>query len=320
VTERDAGHLRLIKGGKLAAQPIAGTPDVAAGGQGGLLDVVAHPQFAENRLIYLTYAAAGAGGRGTEVMRARLEGGRLTDTEVIFRAEPKTSGSAHYGSRLLFAPDGTLFVTVGDRYSHRDQAQSLANHLGTIVRLKDDGSVPPDNPFVDKANGRPEIFSYGHRNSQGIALRPGTSDIWEHEHGPRGGDEVNILKPGANYGWPKITYGIDYSGDIISDKTEAPGMEQPVVYWVPSIAPSGMAFYTGDSFPQWKGNLFVGALAGSHLRRLTLDGDRIVDQEVLLDGLGERIRDVRVGHDGGLYILTDDPVNGRVLKLEPANG
>lgn len=320
VTEREPGTLRLIKGGKLQAKPVAGTPEVAAAGQGGMLDVVPHPNFAENRLIYLSYAAAGAGGRNTEVMRGRLDGGQLTDAEVIFRADPKTPGSAHYGSRLLFAPDGTLYITLGDRYSLRDEAQNLANHLGTVVRLKDDGSVPEDNPFVDKPDGRPEIFSYGHRNSQGIALRPGTGEIWEHEHGPRGGDEVNILKPGANYGWPKITYGIDYSGAIISDKTEAPGLEQPIVYWVPSIAPSGMAFYDGDQFPQWRGNLFVGALAGSHLRRLTLDGDRIVDQEVLLDGLGERIRDVRAGSDGSLYIVTDDPVNGRVLKLEPANG
>jgi glucose/arabinose dehydrogenase len=318
VTERDAGSLRLIRGGKLEPKPIMGTPQVAAGGQGGMLDVVPHPQFADNRLIYLSYAASGTGGRGTEVVRARLDGTRLTDVKVIFRAQPKTAGSSHYGSRLLFAPDGTLYITLGDRYAHRNDAQNLTNHLGTIIRLKDDGSVPEDNPFIGHSSALPELFSYGHRNAQGIALRPGTQEIWQHEHGPRGGDEVNILKPGANYGWPKITYGIDYSGAIISDKKEAPGMEQPIVYWVPSIAPSGMAFYDGSKFPQWKGNLFVGALAGTHLRRLKLDGAKVVEQEVLLESLGERIRDVRAGKDGSIYIVTDDPVNGRVLRLEPA--
>jgi glucose/arabinose dehydrogenase len=318
VTERDAGTLRRIKDGQLEPEPIAGTPEVAAGGQGGLLDIVLHPNFAENRMLYLSYAASGPGGRGTEVMRARLDGEQLSDAKVIFRAEPKTAGSAHYGSRLLFGPDGTLFITLGDRYAYRDEAQNLGNHLGTIVRLKDDGSVPDDNPFVGKDDAKPEVFSYGHRNSQGIALRPGTSEIWQHEHGPRGGDEVNILKAGANYGWPVITYGIDYSGAIISDKTEAAGMEQPVVYWVPSIAPSGMAFYQGEKFPQWQGDLFVGALAGTHLRRLKLEGSKIVEQEVLLGDFGERIRDVRIGADGSLYIVTDDPVNGRVLRLEPA--
>jgi glucose/arabinose dehydrogenase len=318
VTERDAGTLRRIKDGQLEPEPIAGTPEVAAGGQGGLLDIVLHPNFAENRMLYLSYAASGPGGRGTEVMRARLDGEQLSDAKVIFRAEPKTAGSAHYGSRLLFGPDGTLFITLGDRYAYRDEAQNLGNHLGTIVRLKDDGSVPDDNPFVGKDDAKPEVFSYGHRNSQGIALRPGTSEIWQHEHGPRGGDEVNILKAGANYGWPVITYGIDYSGAIISDKTEAAGMEQPVVYWVPSIAPSGMVFYQGEKFPQWQGDLFVGALAGTHLRRLKLEGSKIVEQEVLLGDFGERIRDVRIGTDGSLYIVTDDPVNGRVLRLEPA--
>jgi glucose/arabinose dehydrogenase len=318
VTERDSGDLRLIRDGKLQPGAIQGTPKVAAQGQGGLLDVAVHPDFASNKLVYLSYAASGEGGRGTEVMRARLEGGALTEAKVIFRVEPKTSGSAHYGSRLLFAPDGTLFVTLGDRFSFMKQAQNTANHIGTVVRINDDGSVPQDNPFAGDAQARPEIYSYGHRNSQGIALRPGTNEIWQHEHGPRGGDEVNILKPGANYGWPAITYGIDYSGAIISDKTEAPGMEQPVVYWVPSIAPSGMAFYDGDKFPAWRGDLFVGALAGAHLRRLKLDGQKVIEQEPLLEGLDERIRDVRSAPDGYLYIVTDDPGDGRVLRLEPA--
>jgi aldose sugar dehydrogenase len=318
VTERP-GRLRLIRGGKLEREPVAGAPKVAAQSQGGLLDVVPHPDFARNRLIYLSYAGSGEGGAGTEVMRAKLDGASLEEGKVIFRVEPKTGGGNHYGSRLLFAPDGTLYISTGDRFTFRDQAQNLGNHLGKIIRLKDDGTVPDDNPFKDKEGARPEIFSYGHRNTQGLALRPGTSQIWQHEHGPRGGDEVNLLKAGANYGWPKITYGVDYSGAIISDKKEAPGMEQPVVYWVPSIAPSGMAFYAGDKFPAWKGDLFVGALGLTHLRRLHLQGDRVTEQEVLLEDLGERIRDVRNGPDGFLYIVTDSPRNGRVLRLEPAS-
>jgi glucose/arabinose dehydrogenase len=318
VTERP-GRLRLIRGGKLEREPVAGAPKVAAQSQGGLLDVVPHPDFARNRLIYLSYAGSGEGGAGTEVMRAKLDGASLEEGKVIFRVEPKTGGGNHYGSRLLFAPDGTLYISTGDRFTFRDQAQNLGNHLGKIIRLKDDGTVPDDNPFKDKEGARPEIFSYGHRNTQGLALRPGTSQIWQHEHGPRGGDEVNLLKAGANYGWPKITYGVDYSGAIISDKKEAPGMEQPVVYWVPSIAPSGMAFYDGDKFPAWKGDLFVGALGLTHLRRLHLQGDRVTEQEVLLEDLGERIRDVRNGPDGFLYIVTDSPRNGRVLRLEPAS-
>lgn len=317
VTER-SGQLRLIKGGKLESQPIAGAPQVAARGQGGLLDVALHPDFANNSMIYLSYAGSGSGGVNTEVVRAKLNGSKLEGSEVIFRAAPKTSGSAHYGSRLLFAPDGTLYVTLGDRYSLKDRAQSTADHIGTVIRINDDGSVPNDNPFVGKGDARPEIFSYGHRNTQGIALRPGTAEIWQHEHGPQGGDEVNILKAGANYGWPKITYGIDYSGAIISDKTEMPGMEQPVLFWKPSIAPSGMAFYEGDKFPNWQGDLFVGALAQTHLRRVRLDGAKVVEQEELLTDLGERIRDVRTGPDGHLYVVTDDPSNGRVLRLEPA--
>lgn len=316
VTERP-GRLRLIRAGRLEREPVAGAPKVAARSQGGLLDVAVHPDFARNRLVYLSYAADGEGGAGTEVMRARLGENGLEEGKVIFRADPKTGGGNHYGSRLLFAPDGTLYISTGDRYSYRDRAQTLDSHLGKIVRVKDDGSVPDDNPFKGKADARPEIFSYGHRNTQGLALRPGTSQIWQHEHGPRGGDELNLLKPGANYGWPKITYGVDYSGAIISDRKEAPGMEQPAVYWVPSIGPSGMAFYEGDKIPAWKGDLFVGALALTHLRRLRLDGDRVTEQEVLLEDLGERIRDVRSGPDGFLYIVTDSTRNGRVLRLEP---
>ena len=316
VTER-SGQLRIVRDGVLDPKPIQGVPKVFASGQGGLLDVALHPNFDINRLVYLSYAGRGPGGAGTEVARGRLAGNRLAGVEVIFRAAPKTGGSNHYGSRLLFAADGTLFITTGDRYSYLEQAQDTSDHLGTIVRVRDDGSVPESNPFVGREGALPEIFSYGHRNVQGLARRPGDNAIWAHEHGPRGGDEVNILKPGANYGWPAITYGIDYSGAIISDQTEAPGMEQPVVYWDPSIAPSGMVFYDGDRFPNWQGDLFVGALVQTHLRRLELDGDRVVKQEVLLEDLGERIRDVRVGPDGYLYVLTDSS-DGQVLRLEPA--
>ena len=316
ITERP-GRLRLFKDGRLQAEAIAGTPEVVARGQGGLLDVALHPDFADNRLVYLSYAGAGEDGVGTEVARARFDESRLEGLEVIFRAQPKTSGRNHFGSRLLFADDGTLYITLGDRYSFKEEAQNPANHLGSIVRLNDDGSVPDDNPFVGRQDARPEIFSYGHRNVQGLALQRATGTLWAHEHGPQGGDEVNILRPGANYGWPAITYGIDYSGAIISEKTSAPGMEQPVVFWDPSIAPSGMAFYDGDRFPKWKGDLFVGALAHQHLRRLMIEGQRVVGQEELLGGLNERIRDVRNGPDGYLYVLTDSP-SGRLLRLEPA--
>lgn len=315
VTER-SGQLRHFKDGRLESAPIKGAPEVVARGQGGLLDVVVHPAFAENGLVYLSYAGAGDGGVGTEVARGRLEGGELKDLEVIFRAQPKTNGTRHFGSRLVFAEDGSLYISLGDRGSFMRESQNTGNHIGTVVRLNDDGSVPADNPFVGQADKRPEIFSYGHRNVQGMTLHPETGAIWAHEHGPRGGDEVNLLKVGANYGWPAITYGIDYSGAIISDKTEAPGMEQPVVFWDPSIAPSGMAFYQGDKFPEWQGDLFVGALAHLHLRRLELDGDKVVGQESLLVDLGERVRDVRSGPDGYLYVLTDSG-DGQILRLEP---
>ena len=316
ITERP-GRLRLYKDGALQAEPVAGVPEVVARGQGGLLDVALHPDFADNGLVYLSYAGAGEGGANTEVARGRFDGTALDDLEVIFRAEPKVGGGNHFGSRLVFAGDGTLYVSLGDRYSHRREAQSLANHLGTVVRLNGDGSVPADNPFVGRDGARPEIFSYGHRNVQGLALHPETGEVWAHEHGPQGGDEVNVLKAGANYGWPAITYGIDYSGAIISDKQAAPGMEQPVVFWVPSIAPSGMAFYDGEVFPEWRGDLFVGALAHLHLRRLELDGREVTAQEELLAPLSARIRAVKTGPDGRLYLLTDSD-DGRLLRLSPA--
>ena len=315
VTER-VGRLRIIKQGRLVPKPIEGLPEnIYAAGQGGLLDVALHPDFENNQLVYISYAGRGKGGAGTEVARGRLNGGSIEDVETVFVVQPKTRGKLHYGSRLTFAADGTLFITTGDRYKYLHEAQDPSNHLGTIIRINDDGSIPRDNPFLGHKKYKPEIYSFGHRNAQGITVRPMDQSIWAHEHGPQGGDEVNKLKAGANYGWPAITYGIDYSGEIISDKTHAPGMEQPVVYWDPSIAPCGMSFYDGEKFPQWKGDLFVGALVKMHLRRLQMRGDKVIQQEVLLEGMA-RIRDVRSGPDGFIYILTDES-NGQLLRLEP---
>ncbi len=318
VSERE-GRLRLVGDGGLDDEPITGLPDnMYIEGQGGLLDVVVHPDFKQNKLVYFSYAGSGEGGAGTEVARANLSDKKLENLEVIFRADPKTDGQNHYGSRLLFAPDGTLFITLGDRYAFMKEAQNRSNHLGSIIRINDDGSFPLDNPFFGNLNHKPEIYAYGVRNAQGIALRPSDNSIWYHEHGPRGGDELNILKAGANYGWPAITYGIDYSGAVISDKTEAPGMTQPVVFWDPSIAPSGMDFYDGDQFPAWKGDIFLGALAHRHLRRLKLEGNVVIEQEVLLKDLDERVRDVKSGPDGFLYVLTDSH-DGKILRLEPVS-
>ena len=315
ITER-TGSLRIIRQGQLDAKHIAGLPEnIYSAGQGGLLDIALHPHFEKNKLVYFSYAGSGEGGAGTEVARAEFDGEVLTNLEKIFIVEPKTPGQHHYGSRLVFASDGTLFITTGDRYNRLHDAQDPSNHLGTIIRINDDGSVPEDNPFVNHSKYKSEVYSYGHRNAQGIALRPQDQSIWSHEHGPRGGDEVNKLKAGANYGWPAITYGIDYSGAIISDKTHAPGMEQPIVYWDPSIAPCGMTFYQGDKFPQWQGDIFVGALAKKHLRRLKLADDKVIEQEVLLKDIG-RVRDVRTGPEGFLYILTDSN-NGSLYKLAP---
>jgi len=315
VTERP-GRLRVIRQGALDPAPVPGLPEIASGGQGGLLDVVLHPDFAENRLIYLSYAGAGAGGRGTEVARARFADGRLSAVETIFRVRPKSSGGRHFGSRLVFARDGSLYVTAGER-GDADRAQDLNDHAGSVLRIAEDGAIPPDNPFVGRSDARPEIFSYGHRNPQGMTLHPETGEIWAVEHGPKGGDELNLLRPGVNYGWPVITYGVSYAGFAIGEGTEKPGMAQPVRYWVPSISPSGLAFYTGEAFPSWQGNLFLGALSGRALVRLELDGERVVHEERLLEDLGARIRDVRDGPDGNLYLLTDH-ANGELLRLEPA--
>ena len=321
VTERP-GRMRLVgKDGRLSP-PLKGLPPVFASGQGGLLDVALGPDFASSGLIYFSYSEPrGGGSNGTSVARAKLvadqDAARLDDLKVIFRQEPATMGVMHFGSRLAFARDGNLFVTLGERFQ-RDKAQDVANHYGKVVRIRPDGSVPPDNPFVNKTGARPEIWSYGHRNPQAAAMHPGSGKLWTVEHGARGGDEINIPQAGKNYGWPVITYGRDYSFLKIGEGTSKAGMEQSIYYWDPSIAPSGMAFYTGDLIPEWKGNLFVGALAGRALHRLVLDGETLVGEERLLGNLAERIRDVRSGPDGALWLLTDSP-EGRMLRVVSEN-
>jgi glucose/arabinose dehydrogenase len=319
VTERP-GRIRIVaRDGKLSPA-LAGVPKVFAASQGGLHDVILDRDFGQNRTIYFCYAEPAGSGARTALARARLmdEGTpRLDAVEVIFRQEGPLSSGNHFGCRIVHAPDGNLFLTTGDHFTARDQAQNLGNHLGKLIRIRPDGSVPPDNPFVGRAGAKPEIWSYGHRNAQGLALHPASGKLWEHEHGPRGGDEINLIEKGKNYGWPVIGYGIDYSGAKIHESTRKEGMEQPLWYWVPSIAPSGMAFYTGDLFPAWRGNLFVGALASQLLARLELDGDKVVKEERLLRELRERIRDVRQGPDGALWLLADNSA-GRILRLAPA--
>lgn len=318
VTER-AGRLRLVGSDGRVSAPLAGLPPIMASGQGGLLDVAIDPQFRSTRWIYLSYAEPrGQGRNGTSVLRAKLGETGLSELKVIFRQQPAVASQLHFGSRLAFAPDGTLFITTGDRYSERDQAQSLDNHLGKVIRIRSDGSVPPDNPFLKQAGARPEIWSYGHRNLQGAAVHPLSGQLWTHEHGAKGGDEVNLTQAGVNYGWPVITWGVDYSGAPIGEGSRKAGMAQPLHYWVPSIAPSGMAFYQGQPFAQWRGSLLVGALRGQMLVRLALDGTKIKQEERLLQGLGQRIRDVRVGPDGLIYLLTDEG-NGSILRLAPQN-
>jgi aldose sugar dehydrogenase len=318
VTERP-GRMRIIgKDGKLSAA-LAAVPKVRASGQGGLHDVVLDRRYADNHTIYFCYAEPAEGGGRTALARAKLvdEGTpRLDDVKVIFRQDGPLSSGNHYGCRIAQTPDDNLFMTAGEHFTTRDQAQNLGNHLGKIIRIRPDGSVPPDNPFVNKPGAKPEIWSYGHRNPQGLAINPASGKLWEHEHGPRGGDEVNIIDKGKNYGWPVIGYGIDYSGARIHESTRKDGMEQPIWYWVPSIAPSGMAFAPNSVIPAWRGSLFVGALAGEALVRLELDGDKIVKEERLLQPLRERIRDVRAGPDGALYLATDNSA-GRILRVAP---
>lgn len=314
VTERP-GRMRIISGPGRVSAPLAGVPAVHARGQGGLHDVVLAPDYAQSKRIYFCYAEPRDDGSGTAIAHARLSDSALQDVTVIFRQRPSWAGDHHFGCRLAFAADGTLYATLGERNKGRQLAQTLDNHLGKVIRIRADGSVPPDNPFVNTAGAQPQVWSYGHRNPQGAALHPVSGKLWLHEHGPRGGDEINIPLPGRNYGWPVISYGREYSGLAVGDGlTEAPGMEQPVHYWVPSIAPSGMAFYTAKRFPAWHGSLFVGSLKFGVLVRLVLDGEKIVKEERLLDGLKRRIRDVRQGPDGYLYLLTDE-ADGSLLRV-----
>lgn len=315
VTERP-GQLRRIVNGQLDPKPVAGVPPVYASGQGGLLDVALHPRFVENRLVYLSYASPGKGGAATAVARGRLVGNFLEDVEELYVALPRASGVRHFGSRLLFA-DGYLFITAGER-GDADRAQALDDPAGSILRLHDDGRIPKDNPFVMQSGARPEIYTYGNRNPQGMTKERVTGRIYVVEHGPKGGDELNLIEPGVNYGWPVITHGLSYSGFKIGEGTHKAGMAQPVHYWVPSISPSGLMIYDGDRFPAWRGSFFIGALSGRLLARLEIEKGRVVVEERLLEGLGERIRDVRQGPDGLIYLLTDHS-DGMLLRLEPVD-
>jgi glucose/arabinose dehydrogenase len=314
VTERPGRLRKVARDGTLSA-PIEGVPEVMARSQGGLLDVAVDPRFAENRLVYLSFSEPGENGTsGTAVARGRLSDGRLDDVQVIYRQEPKVRSGGHYGSRLVFRRDGTLFITQGDRQNQRPRVQDLTSTIGKVVRINTDGSIPRDNPFVGRENVRPEIWSYGHRNAQAAALHPETGELWTVEHGARGGDELNNPKAGRNYGWPIITYGVDYSGARIGEGAAREGMEQPVYYWDPVIAPSGMVFYTGDRYPGWTGSAFVGSMDPGALVRLEIEHGRVTREERYLGDLGERIRDVQQGPDGYLYVVTDN-VEGRVLRV-----
>ena len=323
VTERP-GRLRIVRDGRLLATPVEGVPAVFAVGQGGLLDVVPHPDFATNRLLYLTYSKPLGGQESTTaVIRGRFENDRLTNVEEIFEAQ--TRGRGHYGSRLAFDGQGHLFVSVGERMAapsllEGHPAQDFSNHHGTINRLMEDGSVPSDNPFVGRPDVRPEIWSKGHRNPQALAFHPVTGQLWEAEHGPQGGDELNLIEPGKNYGWPVVGFGVNYgSGSAIHSGTTREGMQSPVHVWVPSIATSGMMIYNGNAFPRWKGSIFVGGMAGEQLARIVVDDSEFPLEETLLRGIG-RVRDVREGPDGFIYLAIDDQGNGRtpLVRLEPA--
>lgn len=319
VTEKP-GRLRIVDAEGKLSEPITGLPRIFARGQGGLLDVALDPNFAQSRLVYLSFAEdRGEGKAGTSVLRGRLseDGRALESTQIIFRQEPAYTGNNHWGSRLVFDRDGNLFITLGDRFDLRKEAQNPANQLGKIVHIKPDGSPAPNNPFLNREGTRPEIWSLGHRNVQSAALNPTTGELWTVEHGARGGDEVNVPQKGKNYGWPVISYGVDYSGAKIGEGTTKPGLEQPIYYWDPSIAPSGMAFYTGDKFPGWRGSILVGALAGKLVSRLETNGNKVTGEERMLQQLGERIRDVRQGPDGLIYLLTDSS-QGRILRMKPA--
>ena len=314
ITEKE-GRLRRVNPATGTSEFIEGVPDSVKRGQGGLMDVRPHPGFDKNRWLYLTYSIAAGDAFATRAARARLENGRLEDIQVLFTAEPARASGRHFGADMAFDDDGYLYITSGERGS-RPIIQDLSNHLGKIIRLHDDGRVPDDNPFVGVSGALPEVYSYGHRNPQGIAIEPVTGKLWSVEHGPRGGDELNLIEAGKNYGWPVITYGEEYRGGKIGEGTHKKGMEQPVHYYVPSIATSGMAIYDGTAFPEWHGNAFIGALVKTHVNRLVLDNGRVVHEERLLEDWNLRIRDVEQAADGSLYVLAD---NGPLLKLSAPN-
>ncbi len=317
VTERP-GRLRIVRNGMLDAQPISGTPQVWATGQGGLLEVLPHPQFSQNQFLYLTYSKACAQGATTALLRGKFDGKALTETRDLFVADNCNTGNPHFGSKLAFGRDGLLYMTIGER-GDRNRAQNTASHGGKILRLKDDGTVPPDNPFVGKEGYKPEIYTYGHRNAQGLAFHPETGALWSHEHGPQGGDELNIIQAGRNYGWPVASYGREYApgGAIVSEHPWKEGIEEPVLIWSPSIGVSGLLFYTGDKFPQWKNHLFVGGLSALAVHRLAFnEKGGLLGREALLTQELQRIRDVRQGPDGHIYLAIDSATGG-VLRVEP---
>lgn len=316
LTEKTGGLYRLTADKEL--QKIEGAPQVVDDGQGGMLDVSLHPDYSSNKQIYLSYSIPKEEDLATTaIMRAVLDGNRLSDTEVIFEAQPYLDTRHHYGSRLAFGQDGLLYFSVGDRGQHKDELpQKLDNHVGKIHRIKDDGSIPDDNPYVNEEGAQPSIFSYGHRNPQGLTVHPESGEVWQHEHGPKGGDELHNVEEAQNYGWPVITYGIDYDGSLISENTEKEGLEQPLHYWVPSIAPSGMAFVSGDRYKGWEGDLLIGSLRFEYLNRCKMDGGKVTGEEKLLQNVG-RVRDVKMGPDGYIYISVEDP--GSIYRLVPVN-
>ena len=305
------GQLRIIRNNKLVAMPVAGVPASIFGGQGGLMDIVLHPDYSSNKLIYLSLSVGTPEAKTLRVIRARFTGDAIEDIQTVFEAAPKRDTYVHYGARLAFLADKTLLITNGDGFDYREEAQSLGNHYGAIVRVTDNGKVPADNPFVKDDAPLPEIWSYGHRNPQGILVDPQTGTVFETEHGPRGGDELNIIEPGQNYGWPIATYGLDYSGARVSPYTEYEGTKQPELHWTPSIAPSSMTLYRGSQFPEWDGDIFVSSLVFQNVTRVDMDGTKVIDQETLFAEIGARLRSINTGPDGALYILTE----GEIGKL-----
>jgi glucose/arabinose dehydrogenase len=310
------GELRIIRNGMLLNEKVSGLPEFMVQGQGGLLDVAVDPNYKQNKLIYFSYSGLEGEGEGahTSVMRAKLQGFELSEQSVIFEGGPNTTKGQHYGSRLTFDKQGYLYISSGDRGNRDVNPQRLDRDAGKIHRINSDGSIPEDNPFIGQKDANPSIYSYGHRNPQGMAMHPETGDIWTHEHGPKGGDEINIIQPSANYGWPVISYGVNYSGSSFTELTEKEGMQQPAWYWVPSIAPSGMTFVTSDIYPEWKGKVIVGSLKFAYLVALELDGDKVVSQEILFPGIG-RVRNVKQGADGYIYVATD---GAGIFKIVPS--